>query len=150
DGNFNAAENKLNFQFTSGKFTYNSLKMTDLVFILNENNKTVLAEASGKTLGLGDSLNLANFNLSLSSIDKNSSYSIDWDNLKTPSEKGEIKGHLAYENSQFSIMNEKISVTVRDSTWNMTTPGTIRYNSVSNILQVSPLTISSKVQSINI
>jgi hypothetical protein len=149
DGNFNAAENKFNIQVNSSKINYKSMSVTDLVLIVNENNNTVLAEASGKTLHLTDSMNVENFNLAVTSVDKDSKYSLDWDNLRTPSSKGEIKGGVYFDNSRFNIKNEKISLTLNDSTWNLVSPNTIVIDKDGSLI-VDPLSIVNKEQSISV
>ncbi len=149
DGNFNAAENKLNIQLNASKINYQSMFVNDLVFIVNENNNTVLAEASGKSLHLADSLTMENFNLAVNSVDKDSRYSIDWDNLKNPSNKGEIKGQVSYANSVFNLTNEKLQVTLNDSTWTMKTASTMKMDEKGNLF-IDPLSVSHQNQSIDI
>ncbi len=149
NGEFKAAENKLNIQVNSAKAAYKSLFMTDLVFILNQNKQTVLAEASGKAIHLADSLTMGNFNLGVNSIDKHSTYLVDWDNLKSPGSKGEIKGQLDYLDSTFLIVNEKISVTVNDSAWNLITPDTLVINKDGSF-RVEPLVIKNNKQRIEL
>ncbi len=122
DGNFNSANNTLNVQMSSPKISYKNFQATDFVFILNENNSSVIAEASGKNLRISDSLNLENFNLAVNSKNTDLSYSFDWDNLKTPLNKGDLKGAVSFGDSATSISNNHISVTVNDSTWNLLRP----------------------------
>jgi len=149
DGNFNAVENKLNLQVNSSKINYRSMFITDLVFILNENQNSVIAEVSGKSVHLADSLNMGNFNCAVNSFDKDSKYVIDWDNLKIPSNKGQIKGEIFLVDSGLKLMNEKLLVTVNDSTWNLIAPNEIRIDK-SGSLFVAPMSVVNKSQSINI
>lgn len=122
DGNFSARENKLNLQFSSPKFRYSSFTANNLLLILNQSGQTVLAETSGESIFIGDSLSLDNFNVAIKSTDRDAQYSADWDNLKTPSVKGEIKGGMMYRDSIFNFVTEKINVTVNDSTWTLVNP----------------------------
>ena len=149
DGNFNAAENKFNLQVNSSKLNYKSMFITDLVMIVNENQETVIAEVSGKALHLADSLTMENFNCAVNSFDKQSKYTIDWDNLKNPSNKGQIKGQITLENASINFMNEKLSVTLNDSTWNLVAPNEIRIDK-SGSLFVDAMSIVNKGQSINV
>ena len=149
DGNFNASENKFNLQVKSSKLNYKDLFMTDLVLIVNENQNTVLAEASGKSFHLADSLTMENFNCVVKSFDKNSNYSLDWDNLKTPSNKGKITGQINLDDSGINLTNEELSVTLTDSTWNLTSPNKIRIDTSGSIF-VAPMSIVNNAQSINI
>lgn len=149
EGNFNSIENKLNLQFTSTKSSYKAYSINDLLFILNENKQTVVAEVSGKALNLSDSLALENFNFALNSIDKLSNYSFDWDNLKQPSNKGELKGQLAFNPTDFYLMCDKISVTMRDSTWDLITPNSITIQKNGNVI-ILPLLITHNQQQVNL
>jgi len=147
DGNFNASENKFNLQVNSSKLNYKSMFITDLVVILNETQKTVIAEVSGKSLHLADSLTMENFNVAVNSFDKDSKYTIDWDNLKSPSNKGQIKGQINLNDSSVYLSNEKISVTFNDSTWNLAESNTIKIDRGGSIF-VAPMSIVNKAQSI--
>jgi hypothetical protein len=149
DGNFNAAENKFNLQVKSAKIDYKSLFMTDLVLILNENQKTVIAELSGKAFHLADSLNMENFNCAIKSIDKESNYAIDWDNLKTPSNKGRIGGQITLDDKFMKLINEELTVTLNDSTWNLKSPSQI-YIEKGGRISVEPMLIVNKNQNINV
>jgi hypothetical protein len=149
DGNFNSAENKFNIQLNSPKINYKSMVVTDLIFIVNENDSTVLAEASGKTLHLADSLNMENFNVNVKSVDRSSKYIIDWDNLKSPANKGEIRGAVLFNNNNFFITNEKISMTFNDSTWNMASSNVMTIARTGSMV-ISPFSISNNAQSINV
>jgi hypothetical protein len=149
DANFNASEHKFNIQLNASKIDYKSMSINDLVLIVNENHNTVLAEASGKSIRLADSMSIENFNINLNSVDKDSKYSIDWDNLKSPANKGEIKGTFIYNNLYSDLINEKLSVTLNDSTWNSTSSGKIRIDT-SGSLSIDSLFIANKEQSINV
>lgn len=149
EGNFNSMENKLNIQANSSKINYKSFSINDLVFILNENGNTVLGEVSGRSLNITDSLPIMNFNFALNSVDKDSKYTFDWDNLKQPSNKGEIKGGVIFDNSSLSISCEKLSVTIKDSTWNLMRPNSIIMDKSGSLL-VNPLIVMNNFQSINV
>jgi hypothetical protein len=147
NGNFNAAANKLNLQFNSAQLNYKALQATELVMILNENKNTVLGEVSGKELRLSDSLNMANFNFVVNSVDRESHYSLDWDNLKQPANKGEIKGSVYFDDAGMSISNEKIAITLNDSTWRLKNPGILMLDK-AGILKVQPLELNNNLQSL--
>jgi hypothetical protein len=147
EGNFNAEDKKLNIQVNSPNIKYKKVSANELVVILNENNNTVIAEASGRALNLSDSLSLDNFNVAANSVDNTSSYSADWDNLKRPSNKGEIKGRVKFEKSMFNILNEKLSLTLNDSNWIQQAPASMSYEKAGGF-KVNPITISNHQQSI--
>ena len=149
EGNFNAAENKLNAQLNTQQLDYLNMRTTDLVVILNENNNTVLAEASGHELHLADSLTLRNYNLSIRSIDKDSKYSLDWDNLKQPSNKGEIAGSVFFENADLTVHNEKMILTINDSLWRQQSPASVPAK-IAGSLSFQPFVISNNSQKVGV
>lgn len=125
EGNFDAEHNKLNLQANSSKINYRSFSIKDFGMTLNENNNTVLAEISGKSFNISDSTFLDNLHVSVTSVDKESHYSIDWDNLKKPANKGEVKGQILFTNSGLTLVYDKLTTTVRDSTWNLSSPNSL-------------------------
>ncbi len=149
EGNFNTVENKLNIQASCSKLTYQSFSVEDLGLILNENGNTVLAEVSGKALNVKDSTLLENFNFSVNSIDKDSKFSLDWDNLKSIANKGEVKGQLNFTSSSVLLGCDKLEVTVKDSTWKLTTANTMSIDKDGKIT-INPIEILNKNQKINI
>jgi hypothetical protein len=145
EGTFDAFQNKLNLQFTSRLAEYNSIKCHDLLVILNENKNTVLAEASGRMLSIGDSLEFKNFNLVVNSLDSKSGYMLDWDNLTSPANKGSIQGALQFDSEKIQIVNEKLKIVVRDSLWQQEAPAEMNL-SKNGLLDIHPFKISNNQQ----
>jgi hypothetical protein len=149
DGNFNAKEKKLNIQFSSSQLDYQSFNLKDVLFTLTEKDSTVSAQLSSTSLKLSDSLHLLNLSTSLQSVNKNTQYQLVWDNLKQPSSKGEIAGKISLDNEVFKLSNDKISITMNDSVWNMTQAGSLTIDK-KNKLIFSPISFSNKQQSVNL
>lgn len=149
EGNFDAANNKLNVQASSSKLNYQSFEVTDLGLILNENNNTVLGEVSGKTLKVKDSTVIENFNVAVNSVDKDSKYTVDWDNLKSPSNKGEIRGQILFNNQDLTLACDKLNITVRDSSWNLLSPSPMTIEKDGSI-RVSSFELVNKQQRVNV
>jgi len=149
DGTFAAGENKFNLQFSSPKCSYNNIVADNLNLVMNENNTSLEADLSAKAMRLGDSLSLANFSAKVSSFDRNTGYTVSWDNLSQPVSRGELKGRMAFENENLRIDNEKISIVVTDSVWQMEGPSTIKIGRGGRI-NFSPLIVSSRQQNIQV
>jgi hypothetical protein len=145
EATFDAANNKLNLQFSSPEISYGDIKAKELLGIVNENNNTVLAEFSGRSLTIADSVGLSNFNFKTNSIDKDSQYDFEWDNLRKPTNKGTIGGKLSFGSTAFNLRNEKLSVTVNDTTWQLREPHDVIVGKDGTI-EVSPMIIESKAQ----
>src|SRR5690606_2674112 len=56
------------------------------------------------------------------SVDKNSEFNLEWDNLKKPSNKGQVAGSLSFGNEAFVLNNHIFTATINDSTWNLHKP----------------------------
>lgn len=148
DGSFDASSNKLNLQASSGKVKYQGLEFDELGVIVNENNSTVLAEVSGRALKVKDSTIIENFNLVVNSLDKDSKYAFDWDNLRSPSNKGELKGQIEFGNQALTLSYDKLNITVRDSSWQLTAPNSMLiYNDGS--IHVNALELRNREQRVN-
>ncbi len=123
EGDFDAASNKLNLQLASPEISYGNLRLNELLVILNETDNKVLAEISGKSLRVTDSLGFSNFEFAVRSTDKKSDFNIDWDNLRSPlSNKGSVEGELLFGTDQFLLSNHKFEATINDSTWLLEKP----------------------------
>ena len=80
----------------------------------------------GKSFQLTDSIALENFNVAVNSTDTLSNYHFDWDNLRLPSNKGDVSGRVSFSPKGFNITNDKLAITVQDSTWTQTQTGLLR------------------------
>lgn len=149
EGSLDAADNTFNLQFNAPLANYNSFAAKNLVLILNENEEKVLAQVSGKSFLLSDSLSLDNFNISVVSTDTLSRYNIDWDNLKKPASRGEITGRLILSNKGMRIDNEKLQVTLQDSTWNQQNPAEFLFAKNGDLF-IDPFSISNAMQRIDL
>lgn len=145
EGNYSANDNKLNVQFNSEKTKYKSFNFNELVFILNQNDKEILAELSGKRAQATDSLFLDNFNVSLKSIGTNIKYEVDWNNLKQPQNNGELKGEIELTKQITSIKNQIIEITVKDSTWHLEKENLIEIGKNGSVY-VTPLSLKNHQQ----
>lgn len=145
EGNYNAVDNKLNVQFNSEKTKYKSFNFNELVFILNQNDKEILAELSGKKAQVTDSLFLDNFNVLLKSIGANVKYEVDWNNLKQPQNSGELKGEIELSKQLTAIKNQKIDITIKDSTWHLEKENLVEIGK-NGTIYISPLALKNHEQ----
>ena len=149
EGNFDAEHNQLNMQARSSRINYRSFSINDFGMILNENNNTVLAEVTGKSLNISDSTFLENLKLGVTSVDKDSKYSIHWDNLKSPANKGEVEGQILFSNSALTLVYDKLTTTVRDSTWKLMSPNSLTLYKDGSV-NVNALDVANNDQHIKI
>lgn len=149
EGVLDAGENTFNLQYNSPLTSYNGFAAKNLVFILNQNDKQVIAEASGRNLMLSDSLSLDNINLAVTSSDTASRYSASWDNLRKPASKGEIKGGIILGREGIKIANDKLEVTVQDSTWTQQKAAEFFF-AKNGDLRIQPFSITNALQRIDL
>lgn len=149
EGHFKAKENKLNVQVSSPLTNYTNRLLKDLVVIVNQSDSLMLVEASGKALNITDSLQLENFNLQVKGRDTALFYSIDWDNLHAPKNKGELKGKIETSNSYLKIINQQLAVVMSDSIWQQQQAASITIYTNGD-MEFSPLTIAHNRQSVAI
>jgi hypothetical protein len=149
EATFDAANNKLNLQFSAPDISYNQIRVKELLGIVNENNNTVLAEFSGKSLQFSDSLALSNFNFQTNSVDKDSQYNFEWDNLTKPSSNGLMAGKLTFGSTAITLRNEKLSLTVNDTTWKLREAHDVVLEKDGTI-DVGPMFVSSNNQHISV
>lgn len=148
EGDFDAAANKLNLQFNSPDLGYRGMRVQDLLVIVNENGNTVLGEVSGKRIRFTDSLGFSNFNFQVKSVDKDSEYNFEWDNLGTPANKGIVAGNLTFGSSEMLLTNKKAEITVNDSTWTLRAPNRILFHKNGD-LEVEPMELANHQQVIS-
>ena len=148
EGNLNTANNQLNLLANSSRFTYKFLNIKNLNFYLKEKeDTTVLANLSGKSMNIEDSTVIENFNFDLNSADKNCYYLFNWDNFKTPSNKGEVSGNFKISPTSFLLAFNNISATIRDSIWRLTSPNSVSINEDGRIL-INPFELVNNQQKI--
>lgn len=149
EGHFKAKDNKLNMQFSSPLSNYTNHALKDLMIIVNQSDSMMLVEASGKSVNISDSVSLENFNLQVKGRDTSMVYSIDWDNLRSPKNKGELKGSITTLPSGILITNNSLLLSIKDSLWQQEKPATIGVFSNGEI-SFSPLTITRGLQAISV
>lgn len=149
EGHFKARENKLNLQLSSPLTNYTNHLLKDLMIIINQSDSMMLVEASGKAVNITDSVSLENFNLQIKGRDTTMAYTIDWDNLRSPKNKGELKGSITTQPNRLLITNNSLILSITDSLWQQEKPATVGIFSNGEI-SFSPLTIARGNQAISI
>ncbi len=149
DGKIDINNNSFQINFLSSQLKYKTFVLNNLAINSHEENNIITAVVSGNSINLTDSLVLQNFNLCLNSNDKNTKYNFEWNNFLKPSNKGEIAGRILFNNSFIYIQHDTISVTVRDSTWHLTTSNPTVIDTSGSII-INTLAFANKNQLINI
>lgn len=149
NGNVDIAAKSFNADIMSKEIKYNGIVFDNLSINSHEENNIITAKISGSDLKLTDSIVLKNFNLCINTQDKNTKYNFEWDNLIKPSNKGEIAGHVIFDNSAILIQHDTVAVTARDSTWKLLVSNPTIIDS-SGMVTFNPLLFGNNNQRIGI
>ncbi|MDX2172929.1 MAG: translocation/assembly module TamB domain-containing protein [Bacteroidota bacterium] len=149
NGNVDIAAKSFSTDIISKEIKYNGIVFDNLSINSHEENNIITAKISGSDLKLTDSIVLKNFNLCISTQDKETKYNFEWDNLIKPSNKGEIAGHVVFDNSAILIKHDTVTVTARDSTWQLLVSNPTIIDS-SGMVTFNPLLFGSNNQRIGI
>ncbi len=150
DGSFNASKNSFGLTFISDSVNYNGIKIQKLNLLSKEEADKVVATIIGERLNLTDSIGIDNFNLCINSLDKNTKYDFEWDSKRiVNNNKGELAGMVIFNNQSIYLQHDTISLTYRDSTWNLIKSNPSVINLDGNYF-INPLLFSNNQQLIGL
>lgn len=157
EGKFDASNNSVSIAGNSDKMSYKGTSLSQWKLNVNSANSTNLVlTTSAARVNLSDSVYLGNFVFDAQSLDKKSSFGLNWDNqLSKNNYAGKLNGTLDFTGVGVDVLFEKIDVMVADSSWVLTkanrliidTTGLINFNELeltNNGQQVSIQGLVSK------
>jgi hypothetical protein len=149
NGTFDASIHNLNLNGFSSKLEYQKNIVPNLSFKVTEEQSVISAVVKGDGVKVKDSLYLDNFNLCLSSQNSTTKYDFEWDNLKTPVNKGSFIGSVNLNPREISISYDTIVAILRDSSWHMVYNNPTVIDTAGNVL-INPLLLVNNNQSIGL
>jgi hypothetical protein len=119
EGKFDASNNSVSMTGNSDKISYKGTSLSQWKINVNSVNSTNLVLATSATrVNLSDSVYLGNFVFDAQSLDKKSSFGLNWDNqLAKNNYAGKLNGTLDFTGVGVDVLFEKIDVMVADSSW---------------------------------
>jgi hypothetical protein len=149
-GNFSAPLNTLNVAMYSDTIVYKGIRFNKVQLQSKEENDVITAKLEGQRIGLTDSLGFTNFNLCLSSRDRNTKYNFEWNNKKNlDNYSGELAGQVVFNNSNIYLTYDTAFAVLKDTTWSLmrSNPSVIDTN--GNVI-LNPLVFKNDNQLINL
>lgn len=119
EGKFDASNNSVSITGNSDKISYKGTSLSQWKINVNSANSTNLVlTTSASRVNLSDSVYLGNFVFDAQSLDKKSSFGLNWDNqLSKNNYAGKLDGTLDFIGSGVDVLFENINVMVADSSW---------------------------------
>lgn len=114
---FDASINYLNIKTTSDLISYAGVKFKSNDILVNSLTNGIKLTYSASAINLSDSLAFRNPTFVLTANDRMSDFDLNWDNKLSPKNAGIITGMAQFDNSQATILFDKIKYTIEDSVW---------------------------------
>ncbi len=150
NGNFNALHNSLNITTLSDTISYKGIRFDAIQLKCTEEYDVVSAKLEGKRLQIADSLSFSNFNVCISSRDRNTKYNFEWSNKKAVDNySGELAGQVVFNATNIYLTYDTAFTVLRDSTWHLARSNPSIIDTAGNVI-LNPLVFKNGAQSINI
>lgn len=148
-GDFDAANNLINFNLKSPEIEASGIKFKDNVIESYSKNNKINLVFKGAYIQLTDSLRLDNYFSYFVSKDLDTKYNFEWDDKQNPKTAGKFNGTVSFANNRALFKYNEISLRTKDSIWKMTTSNPTIIDSAGNIT-INPLKFENQAQSIYI
>jgi len=117
EASFDASINYLNLKTTSDLIDYSGIKFKSNQVNINSLPKGVELNYKSKSINVTDSLSFRNPSLVFVANDRISNFNLNWDNLLSPNYSGIVSGKAIFENTNATILFDKIKYVIEDSVW---------------------------------
>ena len=149
-GNFSAPLNILNLAMYSDTIVFKGIRFNKVKLQSKEENDIITAKLEGQRISLMDSLGFSNFNLCLSSRDRNTKYDFEWNNKKDLNNySGELSGQIVFNNSNIYLTYDTAFAVLKDTTWSLMRSSPSVIDTSGNVI-LNPLVFKNDNQLINL
>lgn len=153
EASFDASINYLYAKTNSDVINYSGIKFNNNQININSLPNGVEFNYRSKSINVSDSLAFRNPSLVFIANDKVSNFNLNWDNLVSPNYSGIMAGKAVFENTNATILFDKIKYVIDDSVWQIvkTTPividtaFSVLFNSLTFYNQNQLITIDGKL-----
>lgn len=151
EGKFDASNNSVSIAGNSDMISYKGTSLAQWKISVNSANSTNLVlTTSAARINLSDSVYLGNFVFDAQSLDKKSSFGINWDNqLVKNNYIGKLNGTLDFTGAGVDVLFEKIDLMVADSSWILTKANHLVIDSIG-LINFNELQLTNNGQQIAI
>jgi len=153
EASFDASINYLNLKTTSDLIDYSGIKFKSNQVNINSLTNGVELNYKSKSINVTDSLSFRNPSLVFVANDRISNFNLNWDNLLSPNYSGIVSGKAIFENTNATILFDKIKYVIEDSVWQIVkanpividTSFSVLFNSLTFYNQNQLVTIDGKL-----
>ena len=153
EASFDASINYLNLKTTSDLIDYSGIKFKSNQVNINSLTNGVELNYKSKSINVTDSLSFRNPSLVFVANDRISNFNLNWDNLLSPNYSGVVSGKAIFENTNATILFDKIKYVIEDSVWQIVkanpividTSFSVLFNSLTFYNQNQLVTIDGKL-----
>jgi hypothetical protein len=145
EASFDSKINYLYLKTNSDLIDYSGLKFRNNKISVNSLPGGVQFLYSAKSINVTDSFSFKNPNLIFTANDKATDFNLNWDNLASPNNAGIVSGKAVFENSEATILLDKIKYVIEDSVWQI-----VKYNPIiidtAFSIKINPITFYNQNQ----
>ncbi|MDP2386260.1 MAG: translocation/assembly module TamB domain-containing protein [Bacteroidota bacterium] len=149
EGQFDASSNTFTMKGNSEKISYGNYNLRNWALNIQSNSdNTMMISTTADKIHVSDSVYFSAFKFNAQSLDKKSTFAINWDNqLKSKQNAGGIAGAVDFSNSGMDVLFKKIDLIVSDSVWSLNKENHLSIDS-SGIINFNDLGLSNNGQRI--
>jgi hypothetical protein len=150
---FDASINYLHLKTTSDLIDYTGIKFKSNQVDINSLPNGIEFNYRAKSINVSDSLAFRNPSLVFVANDRLTNFNLNWDNLLSPNYSGILAGKAIFENTNATILFDKIRYVIEDSVWQIVkanpividTSFSVLFNSLTFYNQNQLITIDGKL-----
>lgn len=145
EASFDASINYLYVKNSSDLIEYSGIKFKNNEIRVNSLPNGVSFSYVAKSINMTDSFSFKNPNLTIIANDKTTNFDLNWDNHLSPNNAGIISGKAVFENSQATLLLDKVRYVVEDSVWQIVKSNSIVIDTAFSIT-INPITFYNQNQ----
>jgi hypothetical protein len=149
ESSFDASINYLYLKTNSDLIEYSGVKFKRNQIAVNSLPNGVEFRYNSKSINVSDSLSFKNPNLVFVANDRVTNFNLNWDNMLTPNNAGIVSGKAVFENTNATILLDKIRYVIKDSVWQIVKANPIIIDTAFSVL-INPITFYNQNQLITI
>jgi hypothetical protein len=149
ESSFDASINYLFVKTHSELIEYLGVKFKNNQIAVNSLPNGVEFRYNSKSINITDSLSFKNPSLVFIANDRITNFNLNWDNMRNPNNAGVVSGKAIFENTNATVLFDKIKYVIKDSVWQIVKANPIIIDTAFSVL-INPLTFYNQNQLITI
>ena len=149
ESSFDASINYLYLKTHSELIEYSGVKFKNNQIAVNSLPNGVEFRYNSKSINITDSLGFKHPSLVFIANDRITNFNLNWDNMLSPNNAGIVSGKAIFENTNATVLFDKIKYVIKDSVWQIVKANPIIIDTAFSVL-INPLTFYNQNQLITI